>query len=191
MGRPAPIFCERCGDEIFDSSKARRFCRNCGHDRKRVREITRGKASYRANRDPLEVHRRISFRGRTNLGYAHWKYKGIKNVITLYLNKLTEHTLDLHGGSHPPHTKMFEQLFIYYFTLVDFHEWLHLFIRRESGLKNTYFVTDEVHDWMGSVENKIINVWYETIVEPEHLETLKPCDIPLVSILERDISIEG
>lgn len=134
----------------------------------------------------MEVHRRIGFRGRTNLGYAHWKYKGIENVISLYLNMIADHTLALHGGRWPTNSKMFEQLFIYYFTLVDFHEWLHLFIRRESGVKNTYFVDDNCHDWMVSVELAIIDIWYDTIVEPTYQDLYKQSDIPLVSILERD-----
>lgn len=132
----------------------------------------------------MEVNRRISFRGRVNMGYAHWKYKGVRNVIILYLNKITDETIILHH--RPTHTKMFEQLFIFYFTLVDFHEWLHIFIRRKSGEKDTYFVTDEVHDWMRLVEHTIMDIWWTELVESERLKELEPCNIPLNNILERD-----
>jgi len=105
----------------------------------------------------MEVHRRFSFRGRVNSGYAHWSHKGIKNVITLYLNKITDDVFEIFGW--PKHTLMFEELFLILFSEIDLHEWLHLFIRRESGMKNTYIVTQDVEDWIYMVVDEVVCCW--------------------------------
>ncbi len=86
----------------------------------------------------IDVTRDVSFRGRRNFAYAHWSKKGIRNVVTFNLNVIWKDVKEMP-------LKVRESYFAHVFTILDFHEWLHLFIRRESGCRNTYFVTDDCH----------------------------------------------
>jgi len=88
----------------------------------------------------VDIYRRdFSFRGRTHMASAHWTKKGVKNVITFYLNMIWKHIAANYAYMNYDR----EEIFAGHFTVMDFHEWPHLFIRRESGIKGTYVVTDD------------------------------------------------
>ena len=94
----------------------------------------------------MDINREVSFRGRVYHGRAHWAKKGVKNVITYYLNVIGR---DLRGAGYWDDIYVVSKAFI----VLDFHEWLHLFIRRESGLKNTYIVTDECENFIREAQD--------------------------------------
>lgn len=128
--------------------------------------------------DYLLVRRRVSFRGRKLWGRAYWKYKDQKNVVTFYLNKLTKDIKESFGIVN------FEQYFIYNFTLLDFHEWLHLWIRRKSGEKNTYIVTDECEDWINQAEEELALCIIDDVFTRSEIQDIAKEEVPLIPALE-------
>ena len=103
------------------------------------------------DKEYLEVERDISFRGRKYMGYAHWTKNGRKDVITLNLNMIHRHTRALWGDD--------EHMLINVISSVDFHEWLHLYIRRRSGLRGTFTVSDDCHDVMYKMDDILLGRW--------------------------------
>lgn len=85
--------------------------------------------------EDIDVHRYASFRGRKCWARCYWKWKGEENVIHFYFNMWWKFFKERNWQN-------WEAVFPIILSMMDFHEWLHLFIHRESGVKGTFIVTD-------------------------------------------------
>jgi len=74
----------------------------------------------------LEIERRVSFRGRKFLASARWE-QGV-NTISYNLNIMGWDIKNLGFEGD-------ELAICVYFVCIDFHEWLHIWIRWESGIR--------------------------------------------------------
>jgi len=110
-----------------------------------------------------EITREFSFRGRKYWAYAHWSKKGVPNVITFYLNMMGRSLREQDCFQDEETTA---RLFIQ----IDFHEWLHLFIRRDSGLKNTFIVSESCEKFIHEAHNVFIDGLVLTYPDGELLE---------------------
>ena len=86
----------------------------------------------------------FSFRGRVNCAFAHWSKGGRRNVVTFYLNKMWE-VIEEEDTTIFGEDESFTY-FLFYFASIDFHEFLHLWIRR--NLPNQYIVSDAVENFV-------------------------------------------
>lgn len=126
----------------------------------------------------MEFHIDTSFRGRKNLGYAHWTKKGRKNVITHYLNIQGKWAERMDYWNKKTNDIMAEPI-ILMFMGIDFHELLHLLIRRESGLKGTYHVTEECEEFIKNAEEELLLLLGETYLYEEPIYRCEYCGEPL------------
>ena len=117
----------------------------------------------------MDINRRISWKGRKNLAYAHWSRGDQKNVITYFMNMIGKYIKALEkeiGG-------MTEDVISVIWTGIDFHEWLHLFIRRESGLTGTYMVTDSCEAFICCAQEELDLLMLETWTDVNHLDIME------------------
>lgn len=91
----------------------------------------------------MEINRRYSFRGRTRGGYCFWKKDGIENISVLNLNVLWN-TFKEMGFTQ----EEIELVYILAFASIDFHEWLHIFIHRESRIEKRHHTSDGCEDFV-------------------------------------------
>lgn len=71
------------------------------------------------------IERRASLKGRKYHGYARWD--GESNEIVYFLNKIGE-------GLRAESSFDNDNLVAVYFIVLDFHEWLHIYIKRKSDV---------------------------------------------------------
>lgn len=100
----------------------------------------------------------FSLRGRKYLAYAHWSKKNAqtyrKNVVTFFLNRIFTETLHyMNVFRHKEDCEFLngdemEKVFTIIFTSIDFHEFLHLFIRREVDYPNKHIVDKNTEDFI-------------------------------------------
>lgn len=132
-----------------------------------------------------EPTRIYSFKGRKNWATASWKKNGIKNVITIYLNKWGDWIKEEGNWDD-------ELLNTKIFILLDFHEWLHLFIHRDSGLKNTYICTDECEKFIEEAHEVLGQcldiIFPEPKVDVGWLEEFYPSDWKSERVILRSIT---
>lgn len=107
---------------------------------------------------PLKVHRRMSFKGRKYYAFSHWTWKGNKNVITLYLNRITDSMAEV---DYTPDIGI--KIWAIIIANYDFHEWLHLFIRRQAGLKSaeTFICTPGCEKFVCMATNAVLTAIVE------------------------------
>jgi len=103
--------------------------------------------------DRLLIHRRSSMRGRTRIAAAYWTWNGIENVIQYNWNKMWD-WLQEEGLTKEPEI-------ITAFVCIDFHEWLHIWIRRNTP--NSYIVTDSCEEFICRAEIELFKKLYPDI----------------------------